>query len=65
MRYQVECPRCGWTSEGMKRCSKCGRYKSTLEFYANARSLDGLRPDCKECVDHAARRRIAKRAKRA
>lgn len=32
-----------------KRCSKCGKGKPLNQFYRQAKSKDGRRPDCKEC----------------
>jgi hypothetical protein len=33
----------------MKTCSKCGIQKDFCLFNKSTRSIDGLRPDCKEC----------------
>ena len=32
-----------------KRCSRCGESKPTRSFYKHARSVDGLRGQCKDC----------------
>ena len=33
----------------MKQCTKCGEEKKLTEFYANSKSKDGKRPNCKVC----------------
>ncbi len=33
----------------MKKCTKCGEQKELTEFYANRKSKDGKRADCKKC----------------
>lgn len=37
-------------AERVKRCSKCFETKPRDEFYRQAGTRDGLRPDCKACV---------------
>lgn len=34
----------------MKKCSKCGAIKSTVDFYADKREKDGVRHACKTCI---------------
>lgn len=36
--------------EGCKRCRSCGQVKATVEFYAAAECLLGVRPECKKCT---------------
>jgi len=38
-----------------KKCSKCGQEKELDQFYHYPRNKDGLRFDCKKCVDDYAR----------
>jgi hypothetical protein len=39
----------GFNYEIMKRCSKCKRKKSKIEFYKNRSKRDGYSCDCKDC----------------
>ncbi|KKL22649.1 hypothetical protein LCGC14_2433320, partial [marine sediment metagenome] len=39
-----------------KTCSKCGRNKPASEFYRNKGGRDGLRTDCKACVQERKKR---------
>lgn len=35
--------------DGSKRCTSCKEMKTTGDFYASSRMLDGLQKNCKEC----------------
>lgn len=35
----------------LKICTKCGKKKSLSEFVKERARADGLRPDCKDCLD--------------
>lgn len=39
----------------MKRCSKCGNTKATVDFYQSTKAKDGLTHWCKECMRESAR----------
>jgi hypothetical protein len=40
----------------MKRCSRCKSERDTSEFYADKKSLDGLRSQCKVCARATSRK---------
>ena len=37
------------SEQAEKRCTKCGKCKPVVEFYAAKGGLHGRRPDCKSC----------------
>lgn len=37
----------------MKKCNKCGTYKSFIDFYKRTRHNDGLTYTCRECINEA------------
>jgi recombination endonuclease VII len=39
------------TASTQKRCTKCGELKDLSEFHRDRKARDGLRPDCKTCVN--------------
>lgn len=39
----------------MKRCSKCGTFKSLSSFHRKAKQKTGLNPQCKDCVRGSSR----------
>jgi hypothetical protein len=49
--------------DGMKKCSKCGEWKPTEEFYKNTASNDGLQRRCISCDQKHDKERFSERRK--
>lgn len=49
--------------EGLKTCNKCGEDKPHNEFYANPTATDGLRAECKICLNKIRKEAYAQRHK--
>jgi len=69
-RPKKPCPKCGYMPKkgdsgqcrgcGLKRCGRCGEYKSLDKFNKSTRDMAGLRGECKDCQKGDAKPKIYK-----